>query len=214
MIDSKILFSITVSVLLVALIDILYRYYKGQRELVVRYAILVVASYLLGLSLILLRNMIPDFFSIVVANTFFIIGAICVYITSRAVLGLESKWHMRYWIPVAIIFIGFSIYTYLDFNMNARLILHFSFCVLYYALASWLFWIYARSESHRFDRLSAVMFFIFFLFSLFIVFKGTTSKLELNLLSNNDGLLLLPSIDISMLGIWSMLLVRYRPQKT
>lgn len=73
-----------------------------------------------GAVLMAARDLIPDLFSIVVANTLIAAGAAWQYLGNRAFQGKKNEfpWH---WLTVAIVAVLFICFTYLTPNLSARM---------------------------------------------------------------------------------------------
>jgi hypothetical protein len=163
-----------------------------------------------GFVLLILRNQIPDFFSIVIANTFFAIGSLNLYVATRAIVNLDSKWHYRYYIPIVFIFVSFILFTYIDFNTPFRMVIYFTFATIYSFLSFYLFWFYASSEYRVFDKISAILFFIGILNASFMVLRVLFQDVTSYYFGNSDIFMYLPSINMLILSLWIAFLVRYR----
>lgn len=177
---------------------------------VIKFITYFVVLYCLGFILFILRNQIPDFLSIVIANTFFALGSLCLYVTTRAIVGLDSKWQIRYWIPVLIIFVGFYIFTFIDFNSNMRALMYSVFALFYSLLDMWLFGFYTSSKFYTFDKISSIVFLVGAIIFLLRAIESRIIHIEAYYFNNVDLFLYLPNIYMLILNIWVILLVTYR----
>lgn len=164
----------------------------------------------ISLSLLILRNIIPDFFSIVIANTFAAAGTIYIYLAARAIVGIEHKWHHRYWIPISILFAGMLIFTHITFSTETRFLIYFSFMALYNGLIAWLFYTYKSSKFKLFDLSSSIVFtigtFIFFSVMLYSSFKETAQYL----FNNVNFIIIFAPLYMLILSIWVVIALKYR----
>lgn len=76
-----------------------------------------------GLCLIAFRGLVPSFASIVIANTLLVAGYAIILRGLRAFLDISTGgvWE---WLAVAIILLSFPLFTYLQPNLNARIIIY------------------------------------------------------------------------------------------
>ena len=209
------LFFMTATTLFLIFSYLAFDYKSATDKRVHSYLMRFTGLFFIGVVLILFRNTIPDFFSIVLPNTLFVTALVYLYLVARKTQELETKWRSRYWIPIAVVFAGFCIYTYIDFNMNARLALHFAFCSVFYGASGWIFWSGAKKERYYlFDKLTGFVFltisFVFFILS----FIGGFSKLEAHLLSNSIWLLMPSNLFLTGVTLWILPFVLYRLKKT
>lgn len=210
MLDMKMLFIINTVILLVLSIYMLFLYKKNSQNRAIKFITYFVVLYCLGFILFILRNQIPDFLSIVIANTFFALGSLCLYVTTRAIVGLDSKWQIRYWIPVLIIFVGFYIFTFIDFNSNMRALMYSVFALFYSLLDMWLFGFYTSSKFYTFDKISSIVFLVGAIIFLLRAIESRIIHIEAYYFNNVDLFLYLPNIYMLILNIWVILLVTYR----
>ena len=70
-----------------------------KNNLAIKYLTFFTFLYTIGFILLILRNQIPDFVSIVLANTLFAIGTLFLYFALKSLLDLNIKWRERYLIP-------------------------------------------------------------------------------------------------------------------
>ncbi len=214
MLDIKIVFITNTIALFILSIYMMLRHRNNIKNRSIKFVTYFIVLYFLGFILLLLRNTIPDFLSILLANSFFVTGSISLYVAVRAILKFDASWHYRYWIPVVVLFLGMGFFTYLDYNTNARIIIYFGFCMLFAFLPGWLFWNHASKRFYYFDKISAMMFFADVVLCFLIILRAGFIQLEVNYLSITDTIIILPSIFMSVLILWLVLLTNYRLNNT
>ncbi len=206
----KMLFIINTVILLILAIYMLFLYKKNSQNRATKFITYFVVLYCLGFTLFILRNQIPDFLSMVIANTFFALGSLCLYVATRAIVGLDSKWQIRYWIPVLIIFVGFNIFTFIDFNPNMRALMYSVFALLYSLLEMWLFGFYTSSKFYTFDKISSIVFFVGAIIFLLRAIESRIIHIDAYYFNNVNLIISLPNIYMLVLNIWILTLVTYR----
>lgn len=204
------LFSINIVLLFVLASYLLLKYQNNSHNRVLKLVSYFVISYFVGFVLLVLRNQIPDFFSIVVANTFFAMGSLNLYVATKTMLDLDSKWHYRYTIPILVIFLSFILFTYINFDTSMRMIIYFSFVAIYSWLSFYLFWRYSSEKLKVFDKLSAVVFLIVCFNALFIIVRVFLKNVPSYYFGSIDMLIYLPSINMLLLNLWVVFLIKYR----
>jgi hypothetical protein len=188
----------------------LFLYKKNSQNTAMKFITYFVVLYCLGFILFILRNQIPDFLSIVIANTFFALGSLCLYVAIRAIVGLNSKWQIRYWIPILIVFVGFYIFTLIDFNPNMRALIYSVFVLFYSLLDMWLFGFYASSKFYIFDKISSMVFFVGFVIFSLVAIESRIIHIDAYYFNNVNIIIYLPNIYMLMLNLWIISLVTYR----
>ena len=123
---------------------------------------------------------ISDLFSIVIANTLMVSGIIFLYIGVRAMLNLESQWRTRYYIPIAMVFFGFILFTYVHYNATMRILIFSAFSIIYASSISWIFLKNATKEFKVFDYISSLLFLVGVI--IFFVRTLKASMMEINLI--------------------------------
>ena len=181
---------------------ILFQHKNRLNILEIRYLFYFSLFWGISLCLLILRNIIPDFFSIVIANTFAAAGTIYIYLAVRTIVGIEHKWHHCYWIPISILFAGMLIFTYVIFSTETRFLIYFSFMALYNGLIAWLFYTHKSSKFKLFDLSSSIVFtigtFIFFSITLYTSFKETAQYL----FNNVNFIIVFAPLYMLTLSIW------------
>jgi hypothetical protein len=127
---------------------------------------------------------ISDLFSIVIANTLMVSGIIFLYIGVRAMLNLESQWRTRYYIPIAMVFFGFILFTYVHYNATMRILIFSAFSIIYASSISWIFLKNATKEFKVFDYISSLLFLVGVI--IFFVRTLKASMMEINLIYPNS----------------------------
>ncbi len=213
MLDLKIVFIISIFILFVLAVYILIRYIQSPNNRSLKFLTFYASFYFVGFVLIILRNQIPDFLSIVIANTLLISAAISLYIAIRALLNLDAQWHSRYVIPIVVVFISHSLFTYVYYDLKTKLIVFALFYVLFSMIFAWLFWFNSSSKFRLFDRASS----LFFLSGVFIFFSFVIHSIYISFYEyffrNNDIFINVPLIYMICVNIWVAILVKYRISK-
>jgi len=183
---------------------ILIYYFPKNKNL--KYLLVFNLGFLLGQLLLILRNTIPDFFSIVVGNSFLVAGHICVYVASRGLLKLENRWRNRYFIPIGVVAIGLCVFTYVYYHTEMRIVIFSLFCTIYGVILAWIFLKYASGKllllhylTSFFFLISAVMFFIRAITASIIDFP-------VSYLSINDLMIVMPYVYLVFISFWLCLL--------
>lgn len=210
MLDIKTIFFANIFVLFILSIYLVYLHKKNPSNRALKFVANFVIFYFLGLVLFILRNQIFDFLSIVIATTFFAFGSVSLYVATRDIVGLDSKWHSRYWIPILIVFAGHFIFTYIDFNTNMKMTIYYTFCVFYSSLSFWLFWFYSAKKFKVFDKISSLVFLIGCLIFLVILLRVHLLNVATYYFANTDIFILLPNLYMLILNLWIIALVTYR----
>lgn len=214
MLDLKIVFIINTFVLFFLSIYMFIKYKQNPYNRTIKFLTYFANCYFIGFLLVISRNKISDFISIVIANTLFISGTISLYIAIRALLNLDSQVHIRYIIPILIIFVGFFIFTYIDYNIEARLILFSSSCIFFASIYSWLFWFYSSEKFTLFDRVSCFLFIIEVMLFTTRILNSFSINIQAYLFRNESIFSYLPNLFMLTLNIWIVILVKYRIPKT
>jgi hypothetical protein len=186
----------------------IFTYKDRLREDGVRYFFYFTLSYASWFILLILRHIIPDFFSIVFANTFAAIGTIFLYLTVRTMVGLEHEWHHRYLIPILLIFIASIIYTYFIFSIKMRFFAYSSFFAFYYGLIAWIFYTFKPLVFELFEKFSFFVFFIGFLIFFGIALYSLFLHITPYLFGNSIVLTSLFGAYMLFLSIWSALALK------
>ena len=109
-----------------------------------------------GLLLLGLRGIIPDFISIVIANSLTVLGIGFLYVGTRNLLGAGSARHWH-WIGAGAMFIACIVFTYISPNLPARIIAFSVTTVPFYAACGWLFWRHGETQLRVLDRFTALL---------------------------------------------------------
>ena len=139
--------------LLVLSVYFFYLYKKNTVNVTLQYILYFCTLYTVALFLFILRNHISDFISMVMANTFFAIANISLYIAIRSLFYENTKWYNRYWLPVLVVFIGFCIFIYLHYDSNIRVLIYVFFALFYSLLNMKLFLFSSSLKFKVFDTL-------------------------------------------------------------
>lgn len=210
MLNIKIIFLINTFLLFIFSVFFIIYFLKNPHNKIIKFITYFVSSYFLGFVLFIFRNQISDFFSIVIANTLFATGSLNLYLATRAIVNLKSKWEFRYCLPIFIIFMGHYIFTYIDFNIHMRVIIFNLFAMVYSFFSFLFFWKNSSIKYRIFDKISSIIFLIgsimFFILSLY----SYSINISAYYFSNTDFFLILPNLYILALNLWIISLIAYR----
>lgn len=210
MLEVKTLFIANTLFLSIVSAIMIFSYIKNQKNSAIKYLALFIVMHCIGFVGFILRNQIPDFISIVIANTLFAAGTLSLYLAVKAITGIKPIWHNRYLIPLLTFFIGFIIFTYVEYDTRARIFIYYFFCFIYTSSIAWLFWFKASEEFKIFDRVSSLFFTILFLIFLGIVFQTSFIRLQAYYFSNQNIFMILSIFIMFVLNLWTLLAIKYR----
>lgn len=202
MLDMKLLIISSFFTLIILTISSSFFWYKYPEEKYPKYFTLFSVFFLIGQALTSSRNIIPDSLSIILGNMLLISGYIFLYIGIKALLNLEAKWHNRYFIPILVTLLGFSIFTYAYYNVAMRIIIFSVFCVLYGSIVGWIFLKNATKKFKVIDYLSSLFFFIGVGIFSFRTFRASTIEVPANYLSTTDSMITLAYVYLFFIIIW------------
>lgn len=180
MLDVKTLILCSFVSLIILTITALILFYKFPQEKYFKYFALFPLSFFAGEFLRYFRIVIPDFFAVVVANTLMASGIVFLYLGVRSILNLEAKWQNRYYIPISMIFLGFSLFTYVHYDVAMRIIIFSTFTIIYGSAITWLFFKNATKRFRTVDYISGVLLFIGVSIFVIRMFKATIIELNVN----------------------------------
>ena len=206
----KIIFTINTLVLFFMSIYMIYTYRKKPYNQTIKFLTYFIVLHSIGFVLFILRNQIPDFLSIIFANTLFAIGTLFLYFAIKSLLQLNIEWHGRYLIPLITYFIGFIIFTYISYNTTTRIVIYYSYCVLFLSPSAWFFWFNSSSKFKIFDRFTALFFFTIVMLFSWIIIKASFMNLHTYYFSNSNIFMMLSNIVMMLLVIWTILCVKIR----
>ena len=184
MIDSNTLITGSFIALFILVIVGLIFFNKFPQEKYFKYFAFFSLFFLTGEILRTFIVIISDLFSIVIANTLMVSGIIFLYIGVRAMLNLESQWRTRYYIPIAMVFFGFILFTYVHYNATMRILIFSVFSIIYASSISWIFLKNATKEFKVFDYISSLLFLVGVI--IFFVRTLKASMMEINLIYPNS----------------------------
>lgn len=210
MLDIKTVFIINIILITILSFYMLVVYIKNSRNRAIQFITYFTVLFFFAFILFYLRNQIPDFLSIVIANTLFSIAIVSLYIAIKDSLQLDSKWHIRYWIPIVVFSVGFFIFTHLSFNFSSRIYIYCIFVIIYCIHFAWLFWIYKSKEFKLFDTLSSILFLLGVIVFSLVMVSSNIETLSTYYFSNTTFALYLPNIFYFMLNLWAVVLIKYR----
>jgi diguanylate cyclase (GGDEF)-like protein/PAS domain S-box-containing protein len=166
--------------------------------------ILWLADFLLqftGVLLIALRGILPDFFTIVIANVFIILGNIILYIGLGRYVGKEGR-QLHNYVMLAVFTLMHLYLTYVHPDFNLRVV-NISIANIYIcAQCSWLMLRRAEPHLRPITRITGIVFAVFCLFCVIqITFNLTIPKIT-NLLSSGFlGILVILTYQILFIAL-------------
>jgi hypothetical protein len=168
----------------------------------VKYFFLFALSFFIGQVLVSMRNLVPDFLSIIVGSNLQMLGYIFLYLAARGLLGIDSKWYNRYFIPLVVVIIGFLFFTYVIYDTQIRIVIPCLFWALYSVIIGWLF---LKSTSSKFlilNKSTAVLFFILAIGLSISAIKIFISQIPANFLRINEAIIIMLYIYWIIMTIW------------
>ncbi len=210
LLDVKTLFVVSTVILAIVSTIMVFSYLKNKQNSALKYLTLFIAIHFIGFIGFILRNQIPDFISIIVANTLFAVGTLCLYLAIKAITGINPIWHNRYFIPVLMFFIGFIIFTYIEYDIRARIFIYYFFCFIYTASIAWILWSNISERFRIFDRASALFFTILAIVFLGVVFQASFLRIQAYYFSNSNTFMILSIFIINLLSFWTLGAIKYR----
>ena len=149
----------------------------------------------------------------VMANTFFAIANISLYIAIRSLFYENTKWYNRYWLPVLVVFIGFCIFIYLHYDSNIRVLIYVFFALFYSLLNMKLFLFSSSLKFKVFDTLSFIFFLLTSILYVSIAIRINFRHVETYYFSNVDIFISLINYHMFILNFWIIALIHYRIKK-
>lgn len=210
MLDVKTLFIVGTLVLLLVSIIMIHSYKQNPKNKARKYLTLFILLHFIGFIGFILRNQIPDFVSIIVANTLFASGTLSLYIATKIITNKTPAWHNRYLIPLVIFAIGFIVFTYVEYDTSTRTLLYYLFCFIYTSAIAWLFWFNDSAAFRVFDRLSALFFATLSIIFLAVVFQTSFTQLQAYYFSNTNTFMILSIFIMIILNLWAVAVAKYR----
>lgn len=208
--DIKILFTTNAIILLITLTILISHYKKNTQNKSIKFLTYFIALHFIGFMFFVLRNQIPDFFSIIVANMLFAVGTLFFYMSIRAIIKIEPIWYNRNYIPLLVFLIGFVIFTYISYDTKTRILIYYLFCAIFVFASGWLLWTKNALEFKFFDKTTAIMFFIISFVLIGIFLQATILKIETYYFSNKNIFMILSIVIIDLLSLWTLLALKYR----
>jgi hypothetical protein len=149
-----------------------------------------------------LRNIIPDFLSIIIGNNLLISGHIFLYLATRGLFGIDSQWYNRYFIPIVVVLLGFIFFTYFIYDIQMRIVIFSLFCALYSIIIGWLFWEYTSSRFMILNRLTALVILASAVIFIIRAIKASIIQLPANYLTTTETTIVLPYIYMIIITVW------------
>jgi len=208
--DVKTLFSAITAILLLVSLIMIFSYKQNPENSAIKYLALFIVLHFIGFVGFILRNQIPDFLSIVVANTLFGAGTLSLYLATKAITNKTPIWYNRYLIPLLTYFIGFIIFTYVEYDTSIRIFIYYLFCFIYTSAIAWLFWFNDSVRFRVFDRVSAIFFAALSIIFLGVVFQTSFTKLQAYYFSNTNTFMILSIFIMILLNLWTVIATKYR----
>jgi hypothetical protein len=172
MIANNIIISITVFFLLLFAFSTLLLYFKCPKNRGIKLFGIYFILVSIGLVLTSLRNKIPDFISLQIGVSIFSVAYMYLYLGLKDILGQDSKWRNRYFIPIIVLFIGIFMFTYIQYNLHMRIII-FSFYIAIYAfITSWLFY---KASAIKFKTINLISSMSYTIIAFVFLIRGLNS---------------------------------------
>ncbi|MGB3751380.1 MAG: hypothetical protein WA945_07400, partial [Arcobacteraceae bacterium] len=179
----------------------------------IKYLTYFVVLHFIGFIFFVLRNQIPDFFSIIIANMLFAVGTLFFYLTIKTIVNEKTIWHNRYYIPVFMFFIGFIIFTYFIYDTKTRIIIYYFYCAGSIFPSAWLLWKNDSKNFKLFDKTTAILLFIISFIFISIIIQSIFIKLQDYYFSNNNIFMIVSIVIADLLSLWTLLALKYRVEK-
>jgi hypothetical protein len=180
MIASNMIILITLLFLLAFAVSTLFLYLKFPKNRGVKFFGVYFLFFLLGLILTSLRNKIPDFISLQIGISVFAVGYMFLYMGLKNIVGQDSHWYHRYFIPIGVLFIGIFLFTYVQYDLHMRIII-FSFYITIYTLVT--AWIFYKASAFKFKIINRIASIIY----VAIAFVFLVRALNATTMSNQIG---------------------------
>lgn len=211
--DIKILFSVNLLILFVVSATLLMKYKNNRQNTSIQYLTYFIGLHFIGFILFVLRNEIPDFISIIVANMFFAGGTLFFYLAIKTLVNEKTIWRNQYYIPIIVFFIGFITFTYVIYDTKTRIMIYYFYCTVYVLPSAWLLWKHEASRFKLFDKATAVLLFIISFIFIAIIIQSIFIKLQDYYFSNNNIFMIVSIVIIDIFGLWTLLALTYRVKK-
>lgn len=163
--------------------------------------LMAVSTLLLGL-----RDIVPDFLSIIVANSALVSSLGILHVGTRNLFGRGSgpPWH---WLAGGAMFFACIIFTYVAPNLPMRLIALSLLISPFFVASGWIFWRCQESQLKIVDRLTAVIFSagaLLFIARAVVAFGAAVS---VDYTSTSSGLLVAPYFYSILFNVWMATMV-------
>jgi len=211
--DIKILFSVNLLILFVVSATLLMKYKNNRQNTSIQYLTYFIGLHFIGFILFVLRNEIPDFISIIVANMFFAGGTLFFYLAIKTLVNEKTIWRNQYYIPIIVFFIGFITFTYVIYDTKTRIMIYYFYCTVYVLPSAWLLWKHEASRFKLFDKATAVLLFIISFIFIAIIIQSIFIELQDYYFSNNNIFMIVSIVIIDIFGLWTLLALKYRVKK-
>lgn len=208
--DLKILFATNILILFVTLSILIFNYTKDKQNKSLQISILYIFFHLIGFIFFVLRNQVSDFLSIILANFFFALGALFLFLSVKSMLKNNPIWYKRYLIPLFVFLVGFLIFTYVDYDTKSRVIIYYSFCSIFVLAAAYLFWTHSSPKFELFNKLSAILFLIIALVLIVMILQTSLLHIDTYYFSNKNIYMVISIGIIDTLCLWTLLALKYK----
>jgi signal transduction histidine kinase len=116
--------------------------------------------WIIGMTLVVLRGVIPDFFSIVIANSILVLGVAYLLKAAQTHFKKENNYTTLKVLLVFSIFISFSYFTYILPSYGIRTTILSSVLIPLFSLTGWLFWNSKQKGLFKINRITAIVLFM------------------------------------------------------
>lgn len=208
--DIKVLFTVNLLILFIVSSILTINSRKKTQNNSIKFLAYFILLHFIGFIFFVLRNQIPDFFSIIIANMLFSVGMLFLYMAIKTMVNIEPIWQNRYYIPLFIYFIGFIMFTYINYDIKIRILIYYSFCAIYMLTSGWLLWKNNSPEFKFFDKITAILFFIISFILIGIILQATMIKIETYYFRNTNIFMIISISILDLLSLWTLIALKYR----
>lgn len=211
--DVKLLFTVNILILAVVSSILIFKHIRNPKNLTIKFLTYTILLHSFGFVLFILRNQIPDFLSIIVANMLFAIGTLFLYMAVRTLVDKKLIWQNKYVIPLLMFFLGYMIFTYIAYDTKTRILIYYTYCAIFVFPSGWLLWTTQTPGFKFFDKVSAILFFIISFIFIGIVMQATTIRIETYYFGNKNIFMIVSIIIMDIISLWTLLALKYRITK-
>lgn len=202
MLDIKILILISFFILSISTTMSFFLIRRYKDKIFLKYFLAFNICFLIGQILVILRNSIPDFYSIVVGNILLITGQIFLYLAVKGLFKFEVKWKSRYLIPIFIAFCGFVLFTYIYYDTYMRIVVFSVLTAIYSIVLGKLFLTAPYLKLNILNLFTGFIFFLAFLLFTFRVINVFNVEFPVNYLKSTALMVTIPYVYMNFICVW------------